>query len=731
VNDQELSSILDQEIANSVGYFDGKLADQRRKAMDYYLGEPFGNETEGRSQFVSRDVADTIEGILPSLLKIFTASDEVVKFEPQGPEDQKPAEQASDYINHVFNRQNNGFVVLYTFFKDALLQKNGYCKVYWDTYSRPKVEKYKGLTPEELTMIAQQLQEQGYEIQAIETTEDETTFRLVDKVGKVCIDPIPPEEMRVNKNAKFDLQKERFVAHERKVSATELRLMDIEPDDYELEKYPGDDWNLERQTRYGYEQEDTLDDEKGTENQYLVRECYILVDYDGDGIAERRMIWKSGKEILRNEEVDRVPIVSTTPIMMPHKHFGLSVADLVSDLQLLKSTLIRQILDNMYLTNSPRMQVIDGMVNIDDLLTVRPGGIVRMKTFDAAKPLPVPFFGAPAFNMLEYVDTIRENRTGVTRYNQGLDANSLNKTATGINNIMNAAQQRIELIARIFAETGVKDMMWQIFELVCKHEAKSRVVRLRNEWVPIDPRQWSTKWDMTVSVGLGTGSKDQLLQGAQLIGQFQQAIAQAGGLGRVVTEQNIFNLGNAVAEAVMPKKGHMFFTNPEGLPAPEEKPDPKIEMQKEKAYMADKTKRDLAAVDLIKEVFMTKSGQNDAEATRQAQLMDKESENRANLESQMGERDFQREMKDREFGHQKDMMLNTPEQKAAADQSTLINAMASLVETVKQSQEVIANSQVQVAQSIENMNQALRAPKTVIRDKNGRAVGVKTENNNA
>jgi hypothetical protein len=710
VNDQELSSILDQEIANSVGYFDGKLADQRRKAMDYYLGEPFGNETEGRSQFVSRDVADTIEGILPSLLKIFTASDEVVKFEPQGPEDQKPAEQASDYINHVFNRQ-----------------KNGYVKVYWDTYSRPKVEKYKGLTPEELTMIAQQLQSQGYEIQAIETTEDETTFRLVDKVGKVCIDPIPPEEMRVNKNAKFDLQKERFVAHERKVSASELRLMDIEPDDYELEKYPGDDWNLERQTRYGYEQEDTLDDEKGTENQYLVRECYILIDYDGDGIAERRMIWKSGKEILRNEEVDRVPIVSTTPIMMPHKHFGLSVADLVSDLQLLKSTLIRQILDNMYLTNSPRMQVIDGMVNIDDLLTVRPGGIVRMKTFDAAKPLPVPFFGAPAFNMLEYVDTIRENRTGVTRYNQGLDANSLNKTATGINNIMNAAQQRIELIARIFAETGVKDMMWQIFELICKHEAKSRVVRLRNEWVPIDPRQWSTKWDMTVSVGLGTGSKDQLLQGAQLIGQFQQAIAQGGGMGRVVTEQNIFNLGNAVAEAVMPKKGHMFFTNPEGLPPPEEKPDPKIEMQKEKAYMADKTKRDMKAVDLMLQVAQMSKGQSDSELNQQAQLEDR----RGKQMEMEGEREFQREMKNMEFGHQKDMMLNTPEQKAAVDQSNLMEAMSAFVETSRQVQEMMAQSQVQLATSIEALNQAMRAPKQVVRDKNGRAIGVQMENKNA
>jgi hypothetical protein len=726
MTDDELSSIIDQEIANSVGYFDGKLADQRRKAMDYYLGEPFGNEVEGRSQFVSRDVADTIEGILPSLLKIFTASDEVVKFEPNGPEDEKSAEQATDYVNHVFNRQNNGFVVLYTFFKDALLQKNGFCKVYWDTYSKPKVEKYKGLTPDELTAVYQQLEQQGYEIQAVESDEDETTFRLLDKVGKVCVDPIPPEEMRFNKNAKWDLQKERFVAHERQMSASDLRLMGIEPEDFDLEKY--EDWSLEKQTRYGYEQEDTL--EEGPEPTYLIRECYCLVDFDGDGIAERRMIWKSGKTILKNEEVDRVPIVTTTPIMMPHKLSGLSVADLVSDIQLLKSTLIRQILDNMYLTNSPRMQVIEGMVNIDDLLTVRPGGIVRMKTFDAAKPLPVPFFGAPAFNMLEYVDTIRENRTGVTRYNQGLDANSLNKTATGINNIMNASQQRIELIARIFAETGVKDMMWQIFELVSKHESKQRIVRLRNEWVPIDPRSWSTKWDMTVSVGLGTGSKDQLLQGSQLIAQFQQAIAQAGGMGRVVSEKNIFNLANDVSESVRPKNGGRYFTDPEGLPPPEQKPDPevmKIEAGREKAKMADETKRASKAVDLMLQVAQLSQSQSDTEANQFAQMEDRRSESMKMEE----DRSFQKEMKMMDQDHQKDMTFNTPEQKAAVDQSNLMEAMSSFVETSRQVQEMMAHSQVQLAQSMESLNQAMRAPKKVVRDKNGRAVGVQMENNNA
>jgi hypothetical protein len=435
-------------------------------------------------------------------------------------------------------------------------------------------------------------------------------------------------------------------------------------------------------------------------------------------------VWKCGKEVLKNEEVDRVPIVTTTPIMMPHKMFGLSVGDLVSDIQLLKSTLIRQILDNMYLTNSPRMQVIDGMVNIDDLLNVRPGGIVRMKTFDAAKPLPVPFFGAPAFNMLEYADTVRENRTGVTRYNQGLDANSLNKTASGINNIMNAAQQRIELIARIFAETGVKDMMWSIFQLVCKHEKKERVVRLRNEWTPVDPRSWSNKFDMTVSVGLGTGSKDQLLQGAQLIGQFQQAIAEQGGMGRVLTEQNIYNLANQVAEAVMPKKGHMFFTNPEGLPPPEEKPDPKIEMQKEKAYMADKTKRDLAAVDLMKEVFMAQKGQNDAQATRQAQLMDKETESKSMQE----DRNFQMQSKYVDMDHQKEMQKAQFEQEAEMKMVDEVSRqLQEAVSLMNQSQQQMAESQKQMLEVMQNIGKVMSAPKKIITDDKGEPIGVEPQ----
>jgi hypothetical protein len=228
----------------------------------------------------------------------------------------------------------------------------------------------------------------------------------------------------------------------------------------------------------------------------------------------------------------------------------------------------------MYLANNGRYMALDGMVNIDDLLTSRPGGIVRVKTFDAVKPMQPPLLGAPAFNLLEYIDTIKENRTGVTRYNQGLDADSLNKTATGINQIMSAAQSRIELIARVFAETGVKDLFYAILENVQKHQDESKVIRLRNEWIPMDPREWTSKFDLTVNVGLGTGSKE--AQMAALLKTIElQFAALQGGL-PVVTPVNVYNAASKLLEAQNIKGNDLFFTHPEKMPPQPPQQDPAV-----------------------------------------------------------------------------------------------------------------------------------------------------------
>ena len=601
LTDDEIRARLDAEIRQSVGYNSGELSKQREKALEYYYGEPFGNEMEGRSSYVSRDVADTIEWIMPSLMRIFTGGDEIVRFEPQGPEDEQSAKQATDYINYVFQRQNDGFLTLYTWFKDALLSKNGFVKVYWEKYSESKVENYENLTDDEFLQIAQ-----DKAVEVLEHTEEDIyggeqaikvhsiKIRKNKEYGKCCVVPVPPEEVLVNRYPTYPLKNNRLVAHRRRITISELKEMGYEDVD-NLASYDSDEFNPERVARNSFDETDQGgDDGQDNASRYVwLAECYTKMDVDGDGVAEYRKITMAGDRILDNEECDSCPFVTITPIILPHKLYGMSVADLIMDLQLLKSTVFRQILDNMYLANNGRYMALDGMVNIDDLLTSRPGGIVRVKTFDAVKPMQPPLLGAPAFNLLEYIDTIKENRTGVTRYNQGVDSDSLNKTATGINQIMSAAQQRTELIARVFAETGVKDLFNSILECVQKHQDKEQVIRLNGQWVPMDPRAWANKFDLTVSVGLGTGSKESVMAALTQTIQLQMASLQ-GGI-PIVTPENMYHSATEMLKAQSIKGGEMFFTHPSKMP-PNEQPNPEMVKIQAKAE-ADQQKLQLKAAD--------------------------------------------------------------------------------------------------------------------------------------
>jgi hypothetical protein len=280
------------------------------------------------------------------------------------------------------------------------------------------------------------------------------------------------------------------------------------------------------------------------------------------------------------EAIRARPQTAVTPILMPHCFYGLSIADLVMDLQLIKSTVLRQILDNLYLSNNGR-HVISDQVNLDDMMTSRPGGIVRLKSGATpaqghVMPLETPLVAAAAFPVLEYLDGVREGRTGVTRYTQGLDADTLNKTATGISQIMAAAQARIELIARVFAETGVTDLFRKILRLVGRHQHGPRIIRLRNRWVPMDPRSWNSEMDVSVCVGLGTGSRDQMLGHLNaILGIQAQAIQQQGGVnGPLVTLGNVYNTLAKIVENAGLKPADAFFTRPDERPAPPPPPPP-------------------------------------------------------------------------------------------------------------------------------------------------------------
>ena len=249
---------------------------------------------------------------------------------------------------------------------------------------------------------------------------------------------------------------------------------------------------------------------------------------------------------------------------MPHKFYGFSIADIVMDLQLIKSTLWRNILDNIYHLNNGRFECLDGKVNMDDMLTSRPGGVVRVKEMGAVRRLDAPDIGKAPYEMLNYIDSVRDSRTGITKFNQGLDANVLQQTtATAYMQQMQSSQARIELIARMFAETGIKTAFLMIYELLQKHSDKAKVVRLKNEWVEVDPSSWRHKTDFTVRVGLGNGNREQNMVHLQTLVQMQEKIVASGGMGLLVTPKNIFNTLKEIGMNMGLKNIEEYLTDPE------------------------------------------------------------------------------------------------------------------------------------------------------------------------
>ena len=586
-DDRELLAKINVEIHDALGYYNDDLAEQRELAQEYYYALPFGNEVDGRSQYVDSTVQDTIEWIKPSLMRVFASGDEMVKFTPHGPEDVQAAEQATDYVNYVFTKDNPGWEILYSWFHDALLQKNGIVKVWWDEYPEIQREEYRGLTDMEFEVLTA-----NKDVEVIEHEEyyDEVTYHDVvihrqDYNGKVKIENVPPEEFLISREAK-GIHDARFVCHRVKKTLSELREM--YPDqDFGIEDLGGGDDmidpNAERLARFSFDESQATFSGYGLENnteealrEYWLYESFIKTDYNEDGIAELRKVCSVGSYVFSNEEIDKAPFVSITPLKIPHKFYGLSVADLVMDLQLIKSTLMRNLMDNAYNQNYGRYAVLEGQANLDDLLTQRPGGVVRVKSPNAVMPLATPPLQPESFQMLGYLDDVRESRTGVNKNTQGLNADALTShtTATAVNAVMSNAQSRVELIARQFAETGVKELMRCIYELLLKNQDKERVVMLRNQWVPVRPDVWNDKYDCTVSVALGSGNKDQQMMHLSQMIQFAGE-AMKGGL-PIVNAQNMYNMGAALVKAMWFQNVNDFLTDPSQ--APLQQPDPQQQL---------------------------------------------------------------------------------------------------------------------------------------------------------
>ena len=625
VTDEELLARVQGEITDALGYND-TVSKQRESAMDYYYALPFGNEVEGRSQYVDSSVMDTIEWIKPSLMRVFASGDEMVTFEPHGPEDVESAEQATDYVNHIFTKDNNGWEILYTWFTDALLQKNGIVKVWWDDYEDWNREEYNGLDEQEFNLLIM-----SPDIEIMEHTsyvddygaKHDVVIKRTSYTGRVKIENVPPDEFLISREAK-DIKDARFVCHRVRKTLSELRLMYPDEELDPREMGGGDDdmaaFSSERLSRYEFDKSADYFGGWGSPNDdealqtYWLHESFIKTDYDGDGIAELRKICSVGSKILANDPIDKVPFVSITPVKIPHKFFGLSIADLIMDLQLIKSTLMRNLMDNMYNMNFGRYAVLEGQANLDDLLSQRPGGVVRVKSPNAIMPLATPPLEASSFQMLGYLDQQRESRSGVNKYSQGLNDNALTShtTATAVNATMTAAQSRVELIARCFAETGVRDLMNCIYELVLKNQDKERIVKLRNKWVPVRPDMWRDKMDCTVAVGIGNGNRDQQLMHLTTMLQFA-GDAMRGGL-NIVSEKNLYNMGAALIKNMGFQNIDDFLTNPDMAPP---QPDP-AEQEKMMEMQIKQQELQIKAADL--QLKQQRLQQDAAEAAVEAQL---------------------------------------------------------------------------------------------------------------
>lgn len=612
MDDLKIIAMIEQEEAVSYGINDDALSDERSEALDYYLGEPYGNEVDGRSQVVTTEVQDTIEAALPQLLKIFVSGDEIVRFNPKHKEDIPAAEQETEYINHVVLEKNPGYMIFYTWIKDALLSKNGYVKVYYEDENLVEEETYKGLTDAQMQMIASNpnvevLEHDQYPDEAnpmaaqiLQAAQmgDQQAVMMMEQLpmlhdvkisvseykGKICIKNVAPENMLVGVDTpSVGLQDANFVQHREYSARADLEQQGFKVPEG-IEDQGENRLDVEALSR------DIYNEQYATTqlDRILVKDTYIRVD----GKLKRYVI--AGNHVLLSEDAEIVPFCCLTPHLMPHRHIGRSYADLTMSDQLVSSTLIRGLLDAMYLANQPRFAISD-RVNLDDMLVSRPGGIVQVKgdPNGAILPLVSQPPSPVTFNLIELLNSNREKRTGVTSYNQGLDADSLNKTKGGMQMIMNAAQERLLNVARLFAETGVKDLFMMVHRLVRTNYTKPDIVRLRNEWVEVDPRQWKTRTDMSITVGLGTGNKDQQLQHLMTMLQVQERALQIG----ISTPKNIYHSCIKLAQNAGFKDAEEFFTDPATQQQQPQQPDPKVVEAQMKAQLEDKKLQQKDATD--------------------------------------------------------------------------------------------------------------------------------------
>lgn len=661
LTEDELKSLLAAEKADALSSMaSSKLSEERERAMNYYNGDVSADmpTVTDRSKAVSYDVSDTVEGLMPALMEIFCGGDEVVKFSPVSQEDEPRAEQETAYINHVFlqKQQPSGFIIVYSFVKDALLQKNGVVKVYWEEcedeerttyYDQPddvyalmmaddeveivehtehapegpppapmppqpdmsqmppdaQAPMMDGSTPGMLSagdsgvMQADQMPPPAPDMPAEPDTDEQIPygpthdFTIVRKrkYGRCRVAAVPPEEFGCGRTAKLGEPLD-YSFHE--VRRTQAALIDEGFDEDQVKKLPTATWSTSAESiardTVNERSDGTKTDLNKANRLIVITEHYCNIDYEGTGARLYRVTTggdsgDSGAVVMKRsgkldiEQVEFDPFAAITPYIVTHRFFGRSVADLVIEIQRIKTSILRGILDNVYTSNNNRTEIPEthaGKYTLDDLLDNRIGGIVRTKLPDGLKPIPNNPIGDFVFPVMEYMDQVREWRTGVTRHGQGLDSEALADIGDDARaRLQDAAMEKTKLIARIFAETGFKDLFWKIHATVRKNEGSRPTAKLRGKWVTVDPREWKRRDDLVANVGLGGGSKSQQIAfWGNEISTMQESLQLVPGL---TDGTKIFNAIKTRLELAGHKNVDRYWTDPAQQPQPEQPKDPK------------------------------------------------------------------------------------------------------------------------------------------------------------
>jgi hypothetical protein len=613
MDDTELEGMIGQEIADAVDYIDSDLSPIRAMATRYYRGDPFGNEEEGRSQVVAMETRDTISAMMPSLMRVFFSSESVVEFVPRGPEDVKNSQQATDYANYVFANDNNGFMTAYATFKDALARKCGIMEVVWEESEEVRIEQYSGLDDATLQMMEQE-GEEGVEFKIIVSYPDEDAMmamqqmppqvdpatgmpvemppamlhdveiKRIVKSGRIRINSVAPEELLLSRQA-LDFENAPIIGRRKMASVAEL--ISIGYDEDEVMQYVGSSDladNEENLARHALNNQQFAGESANPmEQRVLYCEVYIRVDYDGDGVPELRKICAIGPsyEVKRNLPSSYIPFVAFPCDPEPHTsplEAG-SIFDITHDIQEIKSEILRNTLDSLAQSIHPRTAIVEGQVNIDDVLNNETGAVIRMRAPNMVQTFAQPFVGQAAFPMLDYVDSIKEDRTGMSKAAMGLNADALqSSTRAAVAATISASQGRIEMTSRLLAE-GMKTLFKKILFLTVTHQDKARMIRLRNEWVQIDPRSWDTSMDVTVNIGLGNGDTNEKLAAlAEFSVRQEKIIAQYGLDNPVVTpQQYVRTLRKMVQLAGFADASAFINDLPDNWKAPTKEPKPSPE----------------------------------------------------------------------------------------------------------------------------------------------------------